>query len=65
MPVHITDRRRRVILSAFLALNERRRPSSNPPAYLLRSPKNLRRLVASIGVLEAGEGREQELAECD
>lgn len=31
--------------------------------YLLRSPKNARRLLGSIARLEAGEGRERELAE--
>lgn len=32
-------------------------------AYLLRSPKNTRRLIASIAQLEKGEGIERELAE--
>jgi antitoxin YefM len=32
-------------------------------AYLLRSPKNTRRLVESIGQLEKGEGTEKELIE--
>jgi antitoxin YefM len=32
-------------------------------AYLLRSPKNARRLLAAIAELEAGRGREHELAE--
>ena len=31
-------------------------------AYLLRSPKNARRLFESIASLEAGEGRERKLA---
>jgi antitoxin YefM len=30
-------------------------------AYLLRSPTNARRLLAAIGQLAAGEGREREL----
>lgn len=30
-------------------------------AYLLRSPKNARRLMASITALEAGQGKAQEL----
>ena len=30
-------------------------------AYLLRSPKNLRRLVAAITELESGKGKEREL----
>jgi len=32
-------------------------------AYLLRSPKNARRLMAAIGALESGQGREYELPE--
>jgi antitoxin YefM len=32
-------------------------------AYLLRSPKNTRRLLDSIAQLEAGEGKERVLAE--
>lgn len=32
-------------------------------AYLLRSPKNARRLIESIGELEAGEGTERSLSE--
>jgi antitoxin YefM len=32
-------------------------------AYLLRSPENARRLLASIARLESGEGTERELSE--
>ncbi|GFO63564.1 type II toxin-antitoxin system prevent-host-death family antitoxin [Geomonas paludis] len=32
-------------------------------AYLLRSPKNVRRLMESVAELEAGKGRERELVE--
>ena len=32
-------------------------------AYLLRSPKNTRRLIESIGELEGGQGMEKELIE--
>lgn len=32
-------------------------------AYLLRAPKNARRLLESVAELEQGEGQEQELAE--
>jgi antitoxin YefM len=32
-------------------------------AYLLKSPKNARRLLASLGELEAGGGRERKLVE--
>lgn len=32
-------------------------------AYLLRSPRNARRLVDAIAELEAGKGRERKLAE--
>jgi len=31
-------------------------------SYLLRSPKNARRLLESIASLEAGQGKEQKLA---
>lgn len=39
----------------YLALEE--------TAYLLRSPKNARRLIESIAELEAGRGKSRELAE--
>jgi antitoxin YefM len=32
-------------------------------AYLLRSPKNTRRLIASVAELEAGRGKTRELVE--
>ena len=32
-------------------------------AYLLRSPKNMKRLIESISRLESGEGKEKELIE--
>lgn len=32
-------------------------------AYLLRSPKNARRLIEAVGQLEEGEGMERELLE--
>lgn len=32
-------------------------------AYLLKSPKNARRLLASLGELEAGRGRERKLVQ--
>lgn len=32
-------------------------------AYLLRSPKNIRRLIESIAELESGKGQEKELIE--
>ena len=32
-------------------------------AYLLRSPKNMKRLLESIAQVEAGEGKERELIE--
>jgi antitoxin YefM len=34
-------------------------------AYLLRSPQNAKRLMDSIVELEAGQGFEKELLECD
>lgn len=44
-----------ISLADFEALEE--------TAYLLRGPKNARRLLESIAELEAGGGTEQELAE--
>ena len=34
-------------------------------AYLLRSPKNTRRLIEAVAELEGGGGTEKELANCD
>lgn len=34
-------------------------------AYLLRSPANAKRLMDSVTELEAGQGEEKELIECD
>lgn len=42
-------------MADYLALEE--------TAYLLRSPKNARRLIESIAELEAGRGKVRELAE--
>lgn len=35
----------------------------NETAYLLKSPKNVKRLLASIEELESGKGKERKLAE--
>jgi antitoxin YefM len=60
-PVIITRKNQRSVvmmsLEVYQALEE--------TAYLLRSPKNARRLLASIAELEAGGGTERELLECD
>jgi antitoxin YefM len=60
-PVIITRKNQRSVvmmsLEDYQALEE--------TAYLLRSPKNARRLLASIAELEAGGGTERELLECD
>jgi antitoxin YefM len=57
-PVIITRRNENSVvmmsLEDFQALEE--------TAYLLRSPKNARRLLESIGQLESGEGTERELS---
>tara|TARA_B100001971_G_scaffold213068_1_gene245087 strand:- start:2842 stop:3135 length:294 start_codon:yes stop_codon:yes gene_type:complete len=34
-------------------------------AYLLRSPKNMRRLIEAVVELEEGKGHEKDLFECD
>jgi antitoxin YefM len=58
-PVIITRQNQRSVvmisLEDYQALEE--------TAYLLRSPKNARRLLASIAELEAGGGTERELLE--
>ena len=58
-PVIITRQHQRSVvvisLEDYQALEE--------TAYLLRSPKNARRLLESIAELEAGEGMERELLE--
>jgi len=58
-PVIITRKNSRSVvmisLDDFEALEE--------TAYLLRSPKNARRLLESIAELESGAGRERELVE--
>lgn len=58
-PVIITRKSQRSVvmisLEDYQALEE--------TAYLLRSPKNARRLLASIVELESGGGRERELIE--
>ena len=58
-PVIITRKNQRAVvmisLEDYQALEE--------TAYLLRSPKNARRLLESIAELEAGRGTERELRE--
>lgn len=58
-PVIITRKNQRSVvllsLEDYQALEE--------TVYLLRSPKNARRLLESIAELEAGGGKERELAE--
>ena len=58
-PVIITKKNDRAVimlsLEDYQALEE--------TAYLLRSPKNARRLLASINELDTGGGNEQELRE--
>jgi antitoxin YefM len=58
-PVIITRRNENSVvmmsLEDFQALEE--------TAYLLRSPKNARRLLESIAQLESGDGTERELAQ--
>ena len=58
-PITITRNRQQSVvmmsLEDFKALEE--------TAYLLRSPKNARRLLEAVGELAAGRGKERRLAE--
>lgn len=58
-PLIITRKNRRSVvmisLEDYQALEE--------TAYLLRSPKNARRLLEAVAELESGAGRERELSE--
>jgi antitoxin YefM len=56
-PVVITRKRDQAVVMIALADYE----SLEETAYLLRSPKNARRLRAAIGQLRAGKGMERKL----
>ena len=58
-PVIITRKNQRSVV--LMSLEDYR--ALEETAYLLRSPKNARRLLESIAELEAGGGIERELAE--
>jgi antitoxin YefM len=58
-PVIITRKNQRSVVMISLEDYE----SLEETAYLLRSPRNARRLLASIAELESGGGTERELAE--
>ncbi len=58
-PVIITRKNQRSVV--LLSLEDYR--ALEETAYLLRSPKNARRLIESIAELEADGGTERELAE--
>ena len=58
-PVIITRKNQRSVV--IMSLEDYR--ALEETAYLLRSPKNARRLLESIAELEAGGGTERELAE--
>ena len=58
-PVVITRKNERSVV--LLALEDYE--SLEETAYLLRSPRNVRRLIESITQLEKGGGREKELVE--
>ncbi|MEW6367352.1 MAG: type II toxin-antitoxin system prevent-host-death family antitoxin [Acidobacteriota bacterium] len=58
-PVTITKRRDRAVIMMSLDDYESLRETS----YLLRSPRNARRLLESIRELEEGKGRERKLRE--
>lgn len=58
-PVVITRKNERSVVMLSLEDYE----SLEETAYLLRSPKNMKRLIESINQLEKGEGSEKELIE--
>jgi len=58
-PVIITRKNNQAVVMMSLDDYE----AMNETAYLLRSPKNAKRLMRSIEDLEAGKGTEQDLAE--
>lgn len=58
-PIIITRKNQRSVVIISLEDYE----SLEETAYLLRSPRNARRLLASIAELESGGGTERELAE--
>jgi antitoxin YefM len=58
-PVIITRKREDSVVMISLADYE----SLTETAYLLKSPRNARRLLASLEELEQGKGREQALVE--
>lgn len=58
-PVIITKKNERAVVMISLEDYE----ALQETAYLMRSPANARRLMESVGELEAGGGRERSLAE--
>lgn len=58
-PVIITRKREDSVVMMSLADYE----SLTETAYLLKSPKNARRLLAAVAELEAGKGKRQTLVE--
>ena len=60
-PVIITSKRDKAVV--MIALEDYK--AMEETAYLLRGPKNARRLMESIIELESAQGVERELYECD
>jgi antitoxin YefM len=58
-PVIITRKREDSVVMISLADYD----SLTETAYLLKSPKNAKRLLASLGELEKGKGKERKLVE--
>lgn len=58
-PIVITRKNERSVVMVSLEDYE----ALEETAYLLRSPKNMKRLIASISQLENGQGSERELSE--
>jgi antitoxin YefM len=60
-PTIITSKRDKAVV--MISLDDYK--SLEETAYLLRSPKNAKRLAEAIESLENGQGKERELIECD
>ena len=60
-PVIITSKRDKAVV--MISLDDYK--SMEETTYLLRSPKNAKRLLEAIYEIESGGGREKELIECD
>jgi antitoxin YefM len=60
-PVIITSKRDKAVV--MISLEDYK--AMEETSYLLRSPKNAKRLIESIAELEKGKGKVHELVECE